>query len=386
MFRRLEEVFLSRCRQFGYREIKTATIEPLFIFTGLGALGDNRVRRIYSFMDWDGWSGERVALKPDSTTCVARFYGDHCLKDAPKQKLCYVENHFEWADTWDHISERWQCGVENIGDRGPESDVEIIFMARDVLKEIGLKDFRIYLSFPSLILDLQDAGILGKEASGIFPENPAGKDFHKSDYLKNILHLMPDSLSSSCRKRFEDFIFICTGLDALGCDYRVDFSLQSDFAYYTGIKFQIFSGAKRRSGKDILCAGGRYDHFIREMWNLDRDIPAVGFALYMRNIMHRDAFQNHAASRLDKLQNISICIGSITSGNVKTAQMLSDRLMGLGFMGSITFVPVKPENYAEYGLVIEVDHEKFDDGYRVLYSQKIGKPLLTNLFGDFHGR
>ena len=61
-FRKLESAFLSRCKHFGYREIKTSTVEPLYIFTALGALRENKLNRIYSFIDWDGWSGERVAL------------------------------------------------------------------------------------------------------------------------------------------------------------------------------------------------------------------------------------------------------------------------------------------------------------------------------------
>ena len=150
-FRKIESVFLSRCKHFGYKEIKTSTVEPLYIFTALGALRDDKLNLIYSFIDWDGWSGERVALKPDSTTCVARYYGDHLRGENPRQKLCYVENHFEWADDWDKISERWQCGVENIGNASPESDIEIIYMALDILKNADLKQFWLYLSYPAII-------------------------------------------------------------------------------------------------------------------------------------------------------------------------------------------------------------------------------------------
>ncbi len=409
-FRKIESVFLSRCKHFGYKEIKTSTVEPLYIFTALGALRDDKLNRIYSFIDWDGWSGERVALKPDSTTCVARYYGDHLRGENPRQKLCYVENHFEWADDWDKISERWQCGVENIGSAGPESDIEVIYMALDILKNSDIKQFTLYLSYPSIIrqmvrglglYDSRQKELLeairkredvremikrlavepekGRELNA-FLQTPEEIPEYSANYLENLKYSLTKETYDQIAPFLENFICICKSLDSLECNYVIDFSLLGDLEYYTGIKFQFLSSQIRKSRKDILCSGGRYDSLINLMWEISEPVPAVGFALFARNMIPS------ISAVMDKLQNICIYIGNITKGNVEKGQYLCDKFSDLGFSARISFAQVKPEEYDDYGLVIEVDHDAYEDGYQVLSSQKIGKPLLMNLFGEFNGR
>ncbi len=374
-FRKLEKSFLSRCSHFGYNEIRTSTIEPLYIFTAPGALSEDKLRRIYSFIDWDGWSGERVALKPDSTACVARFYRDHLFAENPRQKLCYVENHFEWADSGDDISERWQCGVENIRTDSYQSDIEVIYMASDIIREIGVKENYLYLSYPSInaeIIRAASSDLTGKES-----------EYHSANYLKNIRNNIQPSDYEKIRLKFENFESVCERLDTLECPYRFDFSFSGDLEYYTGIQFQILSVRKRRSGSSILCSGGRYDNFIRDICELSEPVPAVGFALYAKNII---GLTEAPAETPDNRQNICIYISNITRYNVITGQRLCDKLSGLGFISRIRFSRVEQGDYEKYGLVIEVDHERFTDGYQVLYSQKIGKPLLMNLFGELNDR
>ena len=408
-FRKIESVFLSRCKHFGYKEIKTSTVEPLYIFTALGALRDDKLNRIYSFIDWDGWSGERVALKPDSTTCVARYYGDHLRSENPRQKLCYVENHFEWADDWDKISERWQCGVENIGSAGPDSDIEVIYMALDILKNADLKQFWLYLSYPSIIRRMvrglglyesrqkelleairrrEDVGDMirklavepekGRELNA-FLQTPDEIPEYSANYLENLKYSLTKDTYDQIAPYLENFICICKSLDNLKCKYVIDFSLLGDLEYYTGIKFQFLSSQVRKSRKEILCSGGRYDSLIKLMWEISEPVPAVGFALFARNMIPS------IPATTDKLQNICIYIGNITKGNVEKGQYLCDKLSDLGFSARISFAQVKPEDYDDYGLVIEVDHDSYEDGYQILSSQKIGKPLLMNLFGEFNG-
>ncbi|QTA91330.1 ATP phosphoribosyltransferase regulatory subunit [Desulfonema magnum] len=416
--RKLERAFLSRCRHFGYDEIRTAAIEPLYIFTALGALSDTKLRRMYSFIDWDGWSGERVALKPDSTTCVARFYGDHLYTENARQKLCYVENHFEWADSWDELSERWQFGVENIGSTKSESDIEIIYMAYDVFQEIGFKDTYLYISYPALIKELiaalslwrtdrddliaairkndadQVGEILDKVQDGEKLQTLLSLKGKSSNYLKNMRSTLEGPKYENVRPALENFISVCELLDRLECPYEIDFSLLGDLEYYTGIQFQILSTPARKSKKDILCAGGRYDNLIgsmlklvtEDLQELSEPVPAVGFALYVRNIIRHRTLIEHTTALTDKRQNICIYISNVTKYNVNTGQILSDKLSRMGFVAKITFSPVEQEKYEGFGLVIEVDNERFNHGYQILFSQKIGKPLLMNLFGEFNER
>ncbi len=412
-FRKLESAFLSRCRHFGYNEIKTSTIQPLHIFTALGAFGDKKIKRIYSFMDWNGWSGERVALKPDSTTSVVRFYGeahgDALAKKQPADKFCYVENHFEWADSadtdseTDKISERWQCGIENIGDGRPTADIEVIYAACDILRKVGVPEANLFLSYPRIVRELIDTFTLDQNAKNALVTAIRKKDEDLSrhvtttedaeslerlltlqgrstSYLKNLLVTMQGPKYETVAGLLNKFVAICELLDGLEQKYTIDFTLLGDFEYYTGIQFQVLAAPVRKSKSDILCAGGRYDNLIGNMWDLTEPVPAVGFGIYGRNTIRR------IPDTGDKRQNIALFIKNVNRGNVETGQKLCDKLARLGFAPGITFAAVPVEAYDSYGLVIEVNHEEFEDGFRVDFSQKVGKPLLIKLFGELNDR
>ena len=73
-FRLIEGVFRDSCLKWGYEEVRTPTLEYLHLFTSTGTLTPSRLNKVYSFLDWDGWSGERVVLRPDGTIPIARLY------------------------------------------------------------------------------------------------------------------------------------------------------------------------------------------------------------------------------------------------------------------------------------------------------------------------
>jgi len=75
-FRLIEGVFRDCCLKWGNREVRTPTIEYLHLFTSAGTLTPSMLGKVYSFLDWDDWSGERVVLRPDGTIPVARLYID----------------------------------------------------------------------------------------------------------------------------------------------------------------------------------------------------------------------------------------------------------------------------------------------------------------------
>ena len=109
-FRLIEGIFRNYCLKYGYKEVRTPTLEYLYLFTSVGTLTPGMLRRVYSFLDWDGWSGERVVLRPDGTIPVARFYTDNIKKGL--SRLFYITNVFMFEETGKKPRERWQCGTE----------------------------------------------------------------------------------------------------------------------------------------------------------------------------------------------------------------------------------------------------------------------------------
>jgi len=299
-FRLIEGAFRDCCLKCGYDEVRTPTLEYLHLFTSAGTLTPSMLGKVYSFLDWDGWSGERVVLRPDGTIPVARLYIDSML-EKELAKLFYVTNIFIFEETGKATRERWQCGVELIGVGSPLTDVELIMLASEVLKRLGLEGIELRLSHAGLIRALlAELGLTLEEQAKIFdqildgnvgalagikPEKPElgralsslldlkGKS---SGFLKNFESLFARDLPE-LEPPLIDFINIVELLEALGCDYQIDITSGKGFEYYTGVIYQFFIGEEK------IGAGGRYDALIPLMGG--RDIPASGLALYLDPLM-----------------------------------------------------------------------------------------------------
>ncbi len=298
-FRLIEGIFRDCCLKWGYQEVRTPTLEYLYLFTSVGTLTPGMLRRVYSFLDWDGWSGERVVLKPDGTIPTARFYINSVKRGL--SRLFYVTNVFMFEETGKKSRERWQCGAELIGINSPMADVELIALSLDVLHRLGLKGMRIRLSHAGLIRALLTKIELSPEEQhrvfdrildgdievlkNIKPDKPElvealnlllGLKGKTSGFLKNIKALFSKKLPEF-EPSTDSFIEVVNLVETLDCDYRIDLASGKGFEYYTGVIFSLYIGREKIGG------GGRYDTLIPLMGG--RDTPAAGFALYLEPLI-----------------------------------------------------------------------------------------------------
>ena len=165
-FRYIEDAFRSSCVNWGYQEVKTPTLEYLHLFTAAGTLTPSMLNKVYSFLDWDGWSGERVVLRPDGTIPVVRLY----IENMPRAELCklfYVTNVFAFEESGKENREQWQCGVELLGDSRPTSDVEIIMLAIEIMKNSYLENIEVQLSHAGVLKALLKDMKLGPEQENV---------------------------------------------------------------------------------------------------------------------------------------------------------------------------------------------------------------------------
>ena len=300
-FRLIEGAFRDCCLKWGYEEVRTPTLEYLHLFTSAGTLTPDMLGKVYSFLDWDGWSGERVVLRPDGTIPVARLYIDS-MEGEELAKLFYIANVFIFEETGKKTRERWQCGAELIGAGSPLADVELVMLALEVLKRLRLEGIELRLSHAGLIRALlARLEISPEEQTRIFDrildgdmkalakvklERPElGRTLpplldlkgKSSGFLKNLKALFAQDLPEF-EPYIDDFTNIAELLEALGCDYQIDIASGRGFEYYTGVIFQVFKDEEKIGG------GGRYDALIPLMGG--KDIPASGFALYLDRLMN----------------------------------------------------------------------------------------------------
>ncbi|MDD5082983.1 MAG: ATP phosphoribosyltransferase regulatory subunit, partial [Dehalococcoidales bacterium] len=278
-FRLIENTFRDSCLKWGYDEVRTPVLEYLHLFTATGTLTPSMLSKVYSFLDWDGWSGERVVLRPDGTIPVARLYVDS-MSTKELARLFYVANVFIFEETGRKNRERWQCGAELIGQSSAIADVELITLAAEVLKKLGLRDVELRISHAGLIkallaklgLSLPDQTRVfdqildgnGEALTKLRLEEPAllrsltplldlkGKH---SGFLKNSRTLFTAG-SPGLETALDNFIEIADILTAVDCDYQIDITSGRGFEYYTGVMFQFLIDDEKVGG------GGRYDALI----------------------------------------------------------------------------------------------------------------------------
>jgi len=299
-FRRIEAEFRDCCLGWGYQEIRTPILEYLHLFTSAGTLSPDMLGRVYSFLDWDGWSGERVVLRPDGTIPAARLYVEN-FQNLPIARFCYVENMFAFEGTGKESRERWQCGAELIGGSKAEGDVELISLALEAISKLGIGPVELRLAHAGLLKTfLEGLGLSGEKEAEVLDQVFAGNldvlgDLKgKSPELEKNLQLLFGVKGNS--PGFVENLrgVLCSSLPALGPSldelarisglltgvdykYQIDFTSGRGFEYYTGIIFGFYSAGRRLGG------GGRYDELIPLVGG--KDVCASGFALYIDELM-----------------------------------------------------------------------------------------------------
>jgi histidyl-tRNA synthetase len=363
-FRSVETAFQETAKSSGYSEIRTPTLEYLHLFTSAGTLTPGMLRRVYSFLDWDGWSGERVVLKPDATIPVARFYADQLSQKAKLARLYYITNTFIFEETGKKSRERWQCGAELIGAGSALADVELITMACDSIKKMGIDDIKLKLSHGGLIKELLvSMGMSHVEQDNIFEHilngdtgaletlqvaNPKpveilrlllGEKGKSAGFLKNLRSISADGMPQ-VQKELDSFISTVELLEKTTSDFEIDFTSGKGFEYYTGFIFRVFIGTENVGG------GGRYDRLIGMMNG--PSVPAAGFALYIDKLAE---VINIDSLYIPVAQRVSL---DVTPSAMKEGTELADLLRKAGFVVMLVIDKNKP---ADCGWEIEVKSE-----------------------------
>jgi histidyl-tRNA synthetase len=355
-FRRIEDVFRTCCRNWGYREVRTPTLEYLYLFTATGTLTPSMLSKVYSFLDWDGWSGERVVLRPDGTIPVARLYTDN-LSGQELTRLFYVTNIFAFEGTGKENRERWQCGAEFFGGAKLAPDVEIILLAEEVIRRVGLSDVVLQLSHAGLVKALlkelklspgEEAKMTNRILEGNWQALTKAKSTNpeidrliaalldlkgkSSSFLHNVKASFPKA-SQDFKSSLEDLINVTTVMDNLSCSYKIDIAAIHGFEYYTGVCFQFLAAGEKIGG------GGRYDSLVPLMNG--EDIPACGFALYVDPIMKFLPLEEEKRGESE----ILVKGKELTPEIVETCFTVAESLRDAGHIAELDFTGRKESNY-----------------------------------------
>jgi histidyl-tRNA synthetase len=353
-FRRIAGMCRESCLKWGYREVRTPTLEYLHLFTSAGTLTPDMLGKVYSFLDWDGWSGERVVLRPDGTIPIARLYAEN-MGARELARLFYVANIFIFDEAEGVNRERWQCGAELIGSAAAAADVELVALTMEIINKLGITGVELRLSHAGMIKALLgQLGLSNGERHRLFEEvlegNPeavsevAGGNPEYRELLTSLLGSggqSPDFIRAQqgvLREKMpdiaadlDDFLKVIEMLEALGYPCQVDIASGAGFEYYTGMIFQLYAGGEKIGG------GGRYDDLIASMGG--GDVPAGGFAVYLERIL---GLAKPELASSPEAEKVLVRSGETT---VKAAFQLCDRLRRAGYIAEADLGRQSPEGY-----------------------------------------
>ncbi|ECU9386504.1 histidine--tRNA ligase [Salmonella enterica subsp. enterica serovar Newport] len=293
LWQQCEEIIRQVTRRYGYREIRLPVLEPVVLFErAVGESTDIVSKEMYDFSDK---SGEHITLRPEGTSGCVRAIIEHNLCYKTSQRLWYSGPMFRYERPQKgRLRQFTQFGVETFGPEGPDIDVELILLARDIFRELGVAD-RVTLQINSLgtVEERQNYrrvlveyfmahyAILDDDSRKRLQVNPLRILDSKNPDMQEIIAHAPALLEYLEEASRTHFNTLCHLLDTLGVSYEINPRLVRGLDYYTRTVFEWVAETAGTQG--TLCGGGRYDGLV-ELFNKHR-LPAAGFAIGMERLL-----------------------------------------------------------------------------------------------------
>lgn len=282
-WRRLNAVFADVVGAAGYDQIITPLIEDVGVFTRLGEATDVVTKELYAFEDR---GGRHVSLRPELTASVCRAFAQHRPAALP-WKVWYSGPNFRQEKAQRGRYRQFdQVGVEVLGVDDAHLDVEVIALAAEFYRRLGLtrvalvvnslgepEDRAAYVA--ALETYFADAD-LSEQSRETLTKNPLRVLDSKREHDAAAIAGAPKIAEFYSADAAEHFAVVQAGLTRLGIDFVVEPTLVRGLDYYRRTIFE-FQGGTLDSAQNALGGGGRYDGLVEALGG--PATPGIGFAL-----------------------------------------------------------------------------------------------------------
>jgi len=276
---------LDAARRAGYGHVELPIFEDTALFArGVGESTDVVSKEMYTFAD----RGDRsVTLRPEGTAGVMRAVIEHNLdRGQLPVKLRYSGPFFRYERPQaGRYRQLQQVGVEAIGVDDPALDAEVIAVADEGFRSLGLDGFRLELTslgddtcrpqYRELLQDFLFGLDLDEDTRRRAEINPLRVLDDKRPHVREMTAaapLMIDHLSEGAKEHFDA---VLRHLDALGVQYVINPRMVRGLDYYTKTTFEfVHDGLGAQSG---IGGGGRYDGLMKQLGG--QDLSGIGFGL-----------------------------------------------------------------------------------------------------------
>ena len=283
---------------FGFDPLETPAVERTEVLTGGEKESGKIIFNVKGSQESFGKDQDKKSdssLRFDLTVPLARFI-------AANPEIPKPFKRYQIGSVWRGESpqagryrEFMQADVDIVGASGAEADAEIVAVFYNVLKNLGVSDFRIkmnsrkilnglsaYAGFPEKklfdvlrIIDkkdtIGDAGVK-KALEKEFGEKASEKiaEFIKNPQVARNARTVQEGLAD-----LEAIFSTARGLGVEESKMEIDYLIVRGLGYYTGFVFETVLPAV--SGIGSIVAGGRYDNLVLQFTG--QPIPAVGASL-----------------------------------------------------------------------------------------------------------
>ncbi len=284
-FLAVRRMLAEPARLAGYGYVETPAFEDTALFArGVGESTDIVTKEMYTFTTK---GGDSVTLRPEGTASVLRAVLEHGLeRGALPVKLWYSGSFYRYErpqkGRYRHFS---QVGAEALGSEDPALDAELIVLAVDAYRSLGLQGVRLLLNTlgctrcrPAYRAALQEflRGLdLDDDTRRRVETNPLRVLDDKRAAVQAQLTDVPlvtDHLCDTCRAHHDE---VRTLLAGAGVQWEDDPRLVRGLDYYTRTTFEfVHDGLGSQSA---VGGGGRYDGLSESIGG--PALPGVGWAL-----------------------------------------------------------------------------------------------------------
>lgn len=293
LWRWLEGEISSVFAAYDFQEIRIPVLEQAEVFTrAIGQATDVVEKEMYAFEDRNG---DLLSLRPEGTAGVVRAAIQHGLLHTPGLKVWYQGPMFRHERPQRGRQRQFhQFGAEVFGLAEATADVELIALGERLWQRLGLAG-SIRLEINSLG-DREDRqryreklveylaphrDQLDEDSRRRLETNPLRIFDSKHPETRELMREAPrlsDVMGDAARAHFEE---VCTLLDRLGIEYRINPGLVRGLDYYCRTVFEWITEDLGAQG--TVCAGGRYDELVEIQGG--KPTPGIGFAMGVERLV-----------------------------------------------------------------------------------------------------
>ena len=341
-FARVVDTFERVRKLYRFRRAEMPVFEKTAVFSrSLGETTDVVSKEMYSFEDR---GGESLTLRPEFTAGLARAYLTNGWQQYAPVRVATHGPLFRYERPQKGRYRQFhQIDAEVIGAADPQADVELLTMADQLLKELGVADgVTLHLN------TLGDAPSREAWRAALIEYFRAHKDALSEDSQerleRNPLRILDskdprDKAFVTDAPRIDDFLSaeaqdffgnVTQGLKAAGVDYVRAPALVRGLDYYRHTAFEFVTD--RLGAQGTVLGGGRYDGLIESLGG--PHTPAVGWAAGIERlamlvgdmsaagpdvviVSENDSRNNDATTMLARMRRAGVSAEAIVSGSAR---------------------------------------------------------------------